>query len=451
MVIIMAGKVKIRIVSNCSIVITIILAALCIIISLFGLQKYAVLCNATQEYISCEKAVKQLQTGSDNLTKQVRLAAMTGEQEYIDAYFEEANVTKSRENAIESLTQIESNSEAISALQDALADSVHLMQTEYYAMRLVEEAIDADPSTWSKELQAVILSSEDEALSKENKLSRAQSLVVSINYENAKEEISSEVDASLNTLMQEIWDKQHVAAVIFSHVYRNLIVCVIIFAVIMLLTGLIMLFWIAKPLLHYNESIKHGTIFPIHGANELQVLAETYNKIYQENEERELLMKRQAEHDPLTELLNRGSFDRILNLYESDHNNFALILVDIDTFKSVNDTYGHATGDLILKKVATLLRSAFRTIDYVCRIGGDEFAIIMVDMTSNLSYTITDKINDVNRQLANPDPEEGVPAVSLSAGIAFTDRDNPGNSLFKDADHALYYTKEHGRNGCTFY
>ena len=162
-------------------------------------------------------------------------------------------------------------------------------------------------------------------------------------------------------------------------------------------------------------------------------------------------MKRQAEHDPLTELLNRGSFDRILNLYESDHNNFALILVDIDTFKSVNDTYGHATGDLILKKVATLLRSAFRTIDYVCRIGGDEFAIIMVDMTSNLSYTITDKINDVNRQLANPDPEEGVPAVSLSAGIAFTDRDNPSNSLFKDADHALYYTKEHGRNGCTFY
>lgn len=140
-----------------------------------------------------------------------------------------------------------------------------------------------------------------------------------------------------------------------------------------------------------------------------------------------------------------------MKLYENDQNNFALILIDVDTFKSVNDTYGHATGDLILKKVATLLKAAFRTIDYVCRIGGDEFAIIMVDMTSNLSYTITDKINDVNRQLANPDPEEGVPAVSLSVGVAFTDRDNPGDSLFKDADHALYYTKEHGRNGCTFY
>lgn len=287
----MAGKVKIRVVSDCSIVATIILAALCIVISIFGMQKYAILCNATQEYISCENAVRQLQSGSDNLTKQVRLAAMTGEQKYIDAYFEEANVTKSREKAIDNLTALENNEDAISDLKEALADSVHLMQTEYYAMRLVEEAMGVDPSMWPEELQAVILSSEDQALSKSDKLSRAQSLVVSVSYEDAKEEISSEVNASLNTLMMEIGEKQHVAANIFSHVYRNLIICVIIFAVIMLLTGLIMLFWVAKPLLRYNDSIKHGTIFPIHGANELQVLAETYNKIYVENEEREMLMK----------------------------------------------------------------------------------------------------------------------------------------------------------------
>lgn len=447
----MARKVKIRVVSDCSIVATIVLATLCIVISIFGMQKYAILCNATQEYISCENAVRQLQSGSDNLTKQVRLAAMTGEQKYIDAYFEEADVTKSREKAISNLTAIENNQDAISDLKEALADSVHLMQTEYYAMRLVEEAMGVDSSIWPKELQTVVLSSEDQALSKSDKLNRAQSLVVSVNYEDAKEEISNEVNASLNTLMMDIGKKQHIAASIFSHVYRNLIICVIIFAVIMLLTGLIMLFWVAKPLLRYNDSIKHGTIFPIYGANELQVLAETYNKIYVENEEREMLMKHQAEHDPLTELLNRGSFDRILKLYENDQSEFALILIDVDTFKSVNDTYGHATGDLILKKVATLLKAAFRNIDYVCRIGGDEFAIIMVDMTSNLSYTITDKINDVNHQLANPDPEEGVPAVSLSVGVAFTDRDNPGDSLFKDADHALYYTKEHGKKGCTFY
>lgn len=179
---------------------------------------------------------------------------------------------------------------------------------------------------------------------------------------------------------------------------------------------------------------------------ELQTLAETYNSIYAENEEREMLMKHQAEHDPLTELLNRRSFDRILDLYTKDKNSFALILSDVDTFKSVNDTYGHDVGDVILKKAASLQQSTFRSVDYVCRIGGDEFAVIMVDMTRELYYTITDKIAEINRQLAIC--EEGLPAVSLSAGVAFSDENGQKESLFKAADHALYYTKKHGRSGC---
>ena len=73
----------------------------------------------------------------------------------------------------------------------------------------------------------------------------------------------------------------------------------------------------------------------------------------------------------MTGLLNRGTFDSILNLYVKDENNFALILIDVDTFKSINDTYGHAVGDVILKKVADLLTVTFRSIDHICRIGGD--------------------------------------------------------------------------------
>lgn len=67
----------------------------------------------------------------------------------------------------------------------------------------------------------------------------------------------------------------------------------------------------------------------------------------------------------------------------------------------MNDTYGHATGDEILKKVADTLQKAFRSIDYVCRIGGDEFAIVMVEMTSDLNYTIEDKIAVANERLAS--------------------------------------------------
>lgn len=89
----------------------------------------------------------------------------------------------------------------------------------------------------------------------------------------------------------------------------------------------------------------------------------------------------------------------------------------------MNDTYGHATGDEILKKVADTLQKAFRSIDYVCRIGGDEFAIVMVEMTSDLNYTIEDKIAAANERLASG--ADGLPAVSLSVGAAFSDRENP--------------------------
>lgn len=92
---------------------------------------------------------------------------------------------------------------------------------------------------------------------------------------------------------------------------------------------------------------------------------------------------------------------------------------------------------------------AFRSIDYVCRIGGDEFAVIMVDVTSDLKYTIEDKLKYVGEELAKTEGE--VPAVTLSVGVAFSDRKNPGESIFKDADKALYHVKENGRNGCAFY
>ena len=445
----MARKVKIRALSNWSIVITVVLAILCVTTSCVGFQKYGVLRDAMQDYISYETAANDLQKGSDILTKQVRLAAATGDQQYIDAYFEEAEVTKNRERALDELAALDGSPDAMAALQEAMAFSTELMQTEYYSMRLVEESIHADPTTWPEALQLYTLSAEDAALSDAEKLSRAQQLVISVDYEHAKDQISSDVDTALSTLTEEIVNRQHSAADLFSIVLRVMIVCGILFAVMMLINSSIVRFWIVTPLVKYTEAIRYGSIFPVHGVNELQVFADTYNKVYEENEERKMLMKHQAEHDALTDVLNRGSFDRVLDLYEKDESEFALILIDVDTFKQVNDTYGHAVGDTILKKVAALLQTAFRSIDYVFRIGGDEFAVIMVNMTSDLAYTISDKISDVNRQLAAAEGE--IPAVSLSVGVAFTDRKNPGESLFKDADAALYYTKEHARKNCNFY
>ena len=199
----------------------------------------------------------------------------------------------------------------------------------------------------------------------------------------------------------------------------------------------------------YGQSIRRGEIFPVVGAAELQDLALTYNEVYRENQETQKIIRHEAEHDALTGALNRGSFEKILNIYENGEKPFAMIICDVDIFKHVNDTYGHAVGDAILKKVANLLQTTFRSIDYVCRIGGDEFAVIMVDVNQELSYTISEKITVINNQLYCP--TDDLPAISLSVGVAFTDRANPGESIFKDADEALYRVKQNGKHGCGFY
>lgn len=321
------------------------------------------------------------------------------------------------------------------------------MNTEYYSMRLILEATEEQEIP--DELKTIELTEEDKQLSNEEKIKKAQKMVCDNTYQEARTEISNDVTECMNSLIKQTRNKQGRATAIFSDMYLKLEVGIVILVVLMLFICFMVRRLVVRPLISYNKSIQKGEIFPVIGAEELQSLAETYNSVYIENQETQKLIRHQAEHDALTELLNRGSYEKVLSIYEKGEVPFALILVDVDIFKSVNDTYGHAVGDEILKKVSRLLKNAFRSIDYVCRIGGDEFAVVMVDVNSNLQYTVEDKITSINKELAKA--EENLPAISLSVGVAFSDRENPGESIFKDADKALYYIKEHGKSGCGFY
>ena len=206
-----------------------------------------------------------------------------------------------------------------------------------------------------------------------------------------------------------------------------------LFAAVMLLECMVIRRGIVHPLLEYNESIHHGVIAPIHGVAELRTLAETYNSIYEENEEREILMKHQAEHDSLTELLNRRSFDQILSLYEKDRSSFALILADVDVFKQINDTCGHDTGDRILKRVAALLHTTFRSIDYVCRIGGDEFVAFVVDEPPR---TVRERMSQLVANVEANGYSVAVGCATCSAGGIQLE------ALIKQAESRMYDDKE---------
>ena len=126
------------------------------------------------------------------------------------------------------------------------------------------------------------------------------------------------------------------------------------------------------------------------GSLEMRYLAQTYNDLYESSRKEQETLSYEASHDALTGLGNRAMFERVRN--DCDPATTAMILIDIDYFKEVNDTYGHEAGDQLLKRAAKVFRAGFRSEDCVCRIGGDEFAVLMMHSGTHLRALVQRKI-----------------------------------------------------------
>lgn len=443
------GKIHIKRFSTGSIWTAVILVILFVLLSIYGTRNFQMLEDSTDQYLTCERAALKLQRGSDILTEQVRLYVMTGQKKYLDGYFEEANVTKHREAAITDLKESFDSAPILLNLEAALKDSRELMEQEYYAMRLAAAGFGVSQKSLPEEVKAVTLTEEDQALSSEEKLTKAQSLVSDDAYQTSKEKISGKAESCMKELAGTTKNQQSKAASEFKNLCILLEIGVLLLVAFLIGSSVAVRALIVNPLGSYNRSIEQDKTVPVIGAAELQTLAVTYNRIFEENLETQKLIRHEAEHDALTDLLNRSSFDKALALYSQGSMNFALILVDVDRFKSVNDTYGHAVGDEILRRVAKRLKESFRSTDYVFRIGGDEFAVLMMDVSEAFRHTVEEKLASLKKGLVCP--EEGLPEITLSIGVAFSDRKDPGESIFKDGDQALYYVKKHGKDGTCFY
>jgi diguanylate cyclase len=155
----------------------------------------------------------------------------------------------------------------------------------------------------------------------------------------------------------------------------------------------------------------------------------------------------EASTDPLTGVANRRTFERTCAEWiRSSRSVFALALIDVDEFKQINDSHGHAAGDQVLVFIAQTLARSLRTGDVVARIGGDEFAVIgqglTLDQAERRLKMILGKLKDPSADGSNPQAIQ----PSLSCGIAeFSAGDNMA-SLFKRADEALYAAKGQGKN-----
>jgi diguanylate cyclase (GGDEF)-like protein len=164
----------------------------------------------------------------------------------------------------------------------------------------------------------------------------------------------------------------------------------------------------------------------------------------------QLRFKMLSYHDGLTGIFNHQHFvseaERVLRVLEKRHGGACLISIDLDHFKQINDTHGHATGDVVLKHTVALCKRQLRPTDLFGRLGGEEFGILLPDCSQEQGMAIADRIRTAIE--ATPvSSDGGLVAFSASIGLAATDSCGYElQRLRKEADAALYRAKRTGRN-----
>ena len=159
--------------------------------------------------------------------------------------------------------------------------------------------------------------------------------------------------------------------------------------------------------------------------------------------------------DDLTGLYNRRYFDRHLSVMlskaQEQDRDMALMILDIDHFKTVNDTHGHDVGDKVLKEFAVRLKRNIRGVDLACRFGGEEFVVLMPDTDMRQAEAVAERVREAIAERGFEVPDGRPLNVTVSAGVALNESlgDTP-ETLVKRADVALYRAKREGRNRVVF-
>jgi diguanylate cyclase len=191
-----------------------------------------------------------------------------------------------------------------------------------------------------------------------------------------------------------------------------------------------------------DNVISNNTALKIELARSQSVLSEQQDQIED--------LRTAVRIDGLTQIGNRAYFDEklleMISLRKRYGDPFTLLMIDVDHFKTANDTYGHQAGDRILKGVSMKLKASLRGSDFLARFGGDEFAVILfksdIASATEVAWKLSKEVGASHFIL-----DDVSLSVTLSIGVAAASGDDTSESLLKRADAALYRTKTGGRNG----
>jgi diguanylate cyclase (GGDEF)-like protein len=290
-------------------------------------------------------------------------------------------------------------------------------------------------------------------------LKEAQSILEVVNTPRIRlllasyDEVSEEVVSLIHIIEKSITDEKQKNTSIWQEKRKSLIKYLWIAAFLNVL--LIFVCWrylstlLVKPITKLTEAAKSSLDnrktfnLTMKKPTEVDDLAKSINTFV-------TLLDKRAYYDPLTELPNRAYFNlelkKQLSILERNRLKLALLFFDLDNFKIINDTYGHYIGDKLLLAFAERINGCVRSKDTFVRLGGDEFILIVVDITDR--GDIDKIINKIYSELILPvDLDVVKHRIGTSIGISITDNYAMSNStLLKQADQALYWSKNNGRN-----
>ena len=200
----------------------------------------------------------------------------------------------------------------------------------------------------------------------------------------------------------------------------------------------------------YIRSISQDEAITPGGTSELRYLAAVINQYVALQSQRQKELRSIAEMDALTQVPNRHALEDFMNrTFQRKGMHGALIILDVDDFKRINDNYGHDLGDVALQNLVAQIHECIRSDDFLARFGGDEFVIWMDGIVSGDVGAIKEKIEEVNRRMilvANMTMQ-----ISMSAGVTFCQAGDAYKEALHRADTALYEMKRTGKHGCAVY
>ena len=163
-------------------------------------------------------------------------------------------------------------------------------------------------------------------------------------------------------------------------------------------------------------------------------------------------LRTESQCDPVTGVLSRRTFDISLADFlvraRKTGKPFSLAMIDIDHFKAVNDSFGHLTGDQVLRLVATTIRQHVKGHDVVARFGGEEFALLLPETNLPEAYAVAEKVRlaVMSRELVKRSTGENLGKITVSIGVSLWSREDSATTLIERADRNLYLAKNSGRN-----